>query len=108
MNKRMRKKNRRGEFQELGFTLDLKFKPGTEAADADAFFDGLIDLADKLVLNVGSDVKGNNLEIFIAAQHYSSNPTNETIQKFVDFCNQDETIESVTAGQLRDVWYGWE
>ncbi|OKZ20157.1 MAG: hypothetical protein BHV81_03735 [Butyricimonas synergistica] len=100
MKKRLRKKLHRGEFRELGFSFDAKFKADTEMQVVETWLQELASLLNSHSWN--SNVCGG----FITRERGSVTPEEQDIvRKWFD--EHGQNLESVTVGELKDAWYGW-
>jgi len=104
MNKRIRKKHRIGEFQELGFELAFRIPESYDPATADAVIDDFLAQA----------IAGNDLAFFgsglhavdgtvIAAARGSVTPAQ---REAVDaWLTARDEVEAHTVGPLSDAWH---
>lgn len=101
-SRRLRKKLRVGEFQELGFDYELAWprpsKPSIE--EQDRFLDQLLeDLVEPRGLSMGGGVDCG----FVSARKGS--PTEEDRLAFDAWLRRRPGVQSVKVGPLRDAWY---
>ena len=106
MKKRLRKKLHKGEFKELGFSFDAKFKADTDLGVVEAWLQELAILLHDRGLEMGggwnSDVCGG----FITRERGSvTSEEREMMKKCFDEHNQN--IDQINVGELKDAWYGW-
>ena len=106
MKKRLRKKLPRGEFRELGFSFDAKFKADTEMQVVETWLQELASLLKSHSLEMGGGWKANVCGGFITRERGSVTPEEQDIvRKWFD--EHGQNLESVTVGELKDAWYGW-
>ena len=106
MKKRLRKKLHRGEFRELGFSFDAKFKADTEMQVVEAWLQELASLLNSHSLEMGGGWNANVGGGFITRERGSVTPEEQDIvRKWFD--EHGQNLESVTVGELKDAWYGW-
>lgn len=98
MKKRLRKKLRLKEFQELGF--HTSFDLPEEVSDDD-FFDQLIPFVESQGLFIGG-----GLTNFYAEAGSRKSVTPEQRQALVDWLNKHPNISNINVGPLNDAWYG--
>ncbi|MCC2546149.1 YggL family protein [Hymenobacter sp. BT175] len=101
MKKRLRKKLRLQEFQELGFSVRLKLDmPDTEEAYF-SFFDRLIEAveANSLLISGGLD------HFFVEADSRRS-ATDADREALGVWLRQQPEVKAVTVGPLMDAWHG--
>lgn len=108
-NRRQRKKLHLGEFQELGFTLNLTFHAPLDEAAYDSFWDAIIERIEALGLCVGG--LGGMLPIADTDGFVSSwgngSVTPEQVSKLLDWCRIRPEVKEVRASELVDAWHGW-
>ena len=99
MNKRIRKKKRRGEFTQYGFELALWMEIG---ADPDAIVDGLIALAEErgLCLAGGLD---ETVGAFFLYRHKASAVDDD--RWWMAQCSSIAGINKIRIGRLEDAWH---
>ena len=97
MKKRLRKKLHRGEFRELGFSFDAKFKADTEMQVVEAWLQELASLLNSHSLEMGGGWNSNVCSVTPEEQ--------DIVRKWFD--EHGQNLESVTVGELKDAWYGW-
>ncbi|MCI1190055.1 YggL family protein [Hymenobacter sp. DH14] len=101
MKKRLRKKLRLREFQEVGFSVKFDLKlPDSKAED---------DFGDRLINAIESNhlLLGGGLNDFFV-QSDSSRKTSETDRQAVEaWLQQQPEVAAITIGPLVDAWYGF-
>lgn len=108
MNKRLRKKKRVGEFQELGFELRGDLRPGISDGDIEAFVDRLIAVVEPRRLAFGGGGgRDGKFEGFVTRLGRGS-ATEEDRAALAVFLEGDAAVARHEVGTLRDAWYGWE
>lgn len=105
MKKRLRKKLHKSEFRELGFELDYDYTGDLEGELFDQFWGDWIGMIESLGLECGGGGAGHQNYFIIK---YRGSVSVEQRQAVIDWLGKHPDITNVTAGQLRDAWYGWE
>lgn len=103
MNKRIRKKKCRGEFQELAFNLTAtyaKLSPET----ADEFVDKILDKAGELSISCGGTFDLDHCDLFAVTGRIHTNEA-ERKEKFLAFIRELPGVEKVEGGEFVDAWY---
>ena len=106
MRKRLRKKFYKGEFQELGFELNGKFSKDFTIDNIDKFYDDFIEYVESIDCEIGGGNSGQTFDFFVAKASRGS-ITSEQKSNIVKWVTNYHSIDEVLAGELRDVWYGW-
>lgn len=106
MKKRLRKKLHKGEFKELGFSFDAKFKADTDLKLVEEWLQELAVLLHEQGLEMGggwnSDVCGG----FITRERGSVTPEERgVVEKWLSEHRQH--VDQMHVGELKDAWYGW-
>jgi uncharacterized protein YggL (DUF469 family) len=107
MRKRLRKKRRFGEFQELEFPIAFRLKSSLRAVQVDEFIRELVAAAERreLVFLGSGDVEWYGA----VTRSGRGSPTEEDQQFLHDLLAADARVEAVNVGPLRDAWNGeWE
>jgi uncharacterized protein YggL (DUF469 family) len=100
-SRRLRKKLRLGEFQQLGFEISITLKPNLEIDALDRFLDEFIlDTIEKNALAFGG---GTDCGFITTWKHGSASEAHRTIVK--DWLSRRSEVVSVTLGPLVDAWY---
>lgn len=102
MRKRLRKKKRLGEFQELGFEVRTTLRPGLSETEIDAFLDRVIAFVESRGLGYG----GGDTSAFVSYLGRGS-VTEQDREAFSAFLAGDAAVERYELGPLCDAWYGW-
>jgi uncharacterized protein len=105
MNRRQRKKQRLGEFQELGFSLAFALPERWTEDQQLAFWDRAIEQIESLGLMIGGGV-GPSWDVVVAASEHRHSVTAAQRQALVDFLAADPDVAELRAGALVDVWHG--
>lgn len=105
LKRRLRKKFRRGEFQEFGFQIDVKFEPGVGEAVSDKFYDEFIALIEENKLAFGGGSSPESLQGFVTAWEKYRSPTNEQREKIEKWLSGYSEITKFEVGKLVDAWY---
>jgi uncharacterized protein len=103
-SRRLRKKLRLGEFQELGFSVDVTFERQLTSDESDAFIDALLsELIEPRRLACGGGTNGG----FVVHERRGSVTEADRVA-VVAWLRARKDVEKVNAGALVDVWYGTE
>lgn len=108
MRKRLRKKKRVGEFQELGFELAFAYDVEGEA-ELDQLWDSFIEQAiegNNLECGGGGDEKG--MEYFVVAAGGRASATEDHRQCVRSWLEAEPCVKNIVVGPLRDAWHGWD
>lgn len=107
MKKRLRKKLHKGEFKELGFSVDFHYNVEKEDEAFD-LLDEFLNMTEDANLCAGGlfGSEGDNASFFIVSYECRS-VTQEERQKVIDWLASNAKVSDVKAGELRDAWYGW-
>ncbi|WP_460576767.1 50S ribosome-binding protein YggL [Hymenobacter coalescens] len=97
MKKRLRKKLRLKEFQELGFHASFDLAP---AQDDLTFFDQLIPFVESIGLFIGGGI--NN---FYAVAGHRQSATPEQQQALREWLTQHPQVSNIDIGPLNDAWH---
>lgn len=106
MKKRLRKKLHKGEFKELGFSFDAKFKVDTDLKLVEEWLQELAVVLHEQGMEMGggwnSDVCGG----FITRERGSVTPEErKVVEKWLE--EHKQHVDQVNVGELKDAWYGW-
>lgn len=108
MKKRLRKKRRLGEFQELGFHVEFQTGQITEEQRDDLTF-GFIDLIEEQHLACGGGshpIEGGFDFSFFVTQERRGSATDENRTAVADWIANRKEIVGSHVGALEDAWYG--
>ncbi len=105
MKRRLRKKQRVGEFKELGFKIFADLRDGLSQEDFDAFLDRLILAVEARQLAVGGGGGREKVEFFVARAGRGS-ATHEDRAALTAFLACDLDVAQYQLGEFRDAWYG--
>jgi uncharacterized protein YggL (DUF469 family) len=107
VKKRLRKKKRVGEFQELAFPVAFRLDAALDEEAVQTFLDELIAAVEAREL---SFIGTGHIEWYGAVGHLSRGSASEADQTFVQqLLNQDPRVKASVIGPLRDAWHGdWE
>lgn len=104
MNKRIRKKHRTGEFQELGFELTFRFAETMDPATADEVIEEFL----------AGAIAANDLAFFGSGLHTVGGTVISALRGSVSLAQRDsvdawlaarDEVESHTTGPLSDAWH---
>ena len=108
MRKRLRKKLRLGEFQELGFEIRFVLRDEVFAQAHDQFLDEFIeDAIEANTLLVGG-CGGNPADGFVVAMGNRESATIEQREAVLAWLSADDRVIESDAGPLVDAWHGWD
>lgn len=108
-NRRQRKKLRVGEFQELGFTLTLKFIGPLETPALDGFVDAFCEYIASIglcVCGLGGTLPVAETDGFIASYERGT-VTPELRAEVVAWCKTRSEVVEAGGGELIDAWHQW-
>ena len=106
MKKRLRKKLHKGEFRELGFSFDAKFKADTEMSVVEEWLQELAGLLNDHSLEMGGGWNSHVCGGFITRERGSVTPEDrEIVRQWFD--KHGQNLETIAVGELKDAWYGW-
>jgi uncharacterized protein YggL (DUF469 family) len=101
MKKRLRKKLRLQEFQEMGFYVDFKVDfPANHEAE-DAFFDKLFDFVDGHDLSIGGSMSS-----FYVTRDGRNTTTDADREALAAWLQQQPGVSAVKVWPLDDAWHG--
>ena len=105
MKKRLRKKLHKGEFRELGFSFDAKFKTDTEMQVVEEWLQELAHLLNEHSLEMGGGWNSKVCGGFITRERGSVTPEErEIVREWFD--EHGQNLESISVGELKDAWFG--
>lgn len=105
LKRRLRKKYRVGEFQELGFQINVKFKPNLSEAESDKIYDDFIALIEANNLAFGGGGGAEYLQGFVTAWEIYRSPTTAQREKIENWLESRPEISESEVGKLGDAWY---
>lgn len=105
MKKRLRRKLRLAEFQELGFEISVRFKPGLDDDGIQGFFDRLVDAVEErdLVVIGSTEENGFSGNVLRNGRGSTVEADREHLKKMLD---ADPATTEQTVGPLMDAWHG--
>lgn len=106
MKKRLRKKRRIGEFREDCFEITIRFDPSLNFEELDAVSDEFISMIENNGLQFGGG--GNATWTGIVEGPWRGTVTAADREKVLAWLHAHPKVVDVSAGPLRDAWYGWE
>ena len=101
MKKRLRKKLRLHEFQEMGFEVQFDFTHEKSEAEINTFWDEKIEFVESQGLFIG----GSITNFFATADHRKSTKL-EQREALLNWLNARADVKDVVVGPLRDAWHG--
>ncbi|WP_415407921.1 YggL family protein [Sulfurovum sp. CS9] len=108
MKKRLRKKKRVGEFQEMGFDVSFDIQKGLTVSEQNAILDDFITQAvekNGLQFGGGGDIHWQGFIVLNKSRGSVSIHHRKIVQKWLE---KNPKISNPHIGELRDVWYGWD
>ena len=105
LKRRLRKKLRIAEFQELGFEISVEFKSNLSKTDFDKFLDEFIEEIEENKLLFGG---GGNEEVwagFVTSSKNYQSPTDEQRKKIKSWLESRPEIAKCEVGNFTDAWY---
>lgn len=108
MKKRLRKKHRLGEFAELGFDVEIVFKPGVAgtagtAGPGDEVLADLVGCVQRRGLFLGGGITGRGVQFTVA--RWRGAVTEAERQAVIDDLRGHPAVESLEAAPLVDLWH---
>ncbi|GLC24622.1 50S ribosome-binding protein YggL [Roseisolibacter agri] len=104
MNKRLRKKHRLGEFQELGFELRFCTPAGWSEAEHLGFWDACITQVEALGLSLGGGT-GTCWDVFVSGLAERATVTAPQRQVLLDWLAAQPAVSAIQGGPLVDAWH---
>jgi len=104
MNKRQRKKHRRGEFRELGFELRFCTPEAWSEDEQEAFWVECIRHVEALGLAVGGG-SGVCWDVFVTGLRGRDSVSPAQRQALLDWLAAHPGVSKIWAGRLEDAWY---
>ena len=108
MRKRLRKKKRVGEFQELCFELRAELRSDLDDAELEGFVDRLIDTVEARKLSFGGGAGRNQLLEGVVTRDGRGSTTEDDRAALAAFLEAEGIIVRHDVGALVDAWYGWK
>ncbi len=104
MKKRQRKKLYLGEFRELGFEVEAKFRPGVDAAGRDAFLTRFLEALHTEELAFGGGTSALGLDGVFTLDHRGS-ATEAHRERVRAVLEADKDLVEPKVGPLVDAWH---
>lgn len=101
MKKRLRKKLRLREFQEMGFEVQFDFTHEKTEEKVYAFWDEKIEFVESQGLFIGGGMTN-----FFATADYRKSAKPEQREALLNWLNARADVKDVVVGPLRDAWHG--
>lgn len=105
LKRRLRKKNRVGEFQEFGFQVEVKFKLNLSESVSNKFYSDFIALIEENKLVFGGGGSLESLQGFITGWEKYRSPTASQREKIENWLKNRKEISNCEVGILVDAWY---
>ncbi len=107
MKKRLRKKLRLAEFQELGFRVAVTLKDAVSESDFESFLGRFLDGAiEAHGLECGGGGGPKLWDVFTQPVGHRGSATEEHRAGVTAWCNQEDLITRFYVGPFVDSWYG--
>ncbi len=107
MRKRLRKKKRMGEFQELGFSVTFRFSKDLSIEESNKLNDDFIGKAiEQNGLVCGGGSTDNEWEVFVTLDEPRGSTTEQHRHAVENWLSNDSRITEYEVGPLVDAWYG--
>ncbi len=107
MKRRLRKKKRVGEFQELGCEVKATLREGLSDDEFRVFLDRWIDAVEARDLGFGGGGNPADFAGFLARLGRGS-VTEDDRAALSTFLQSDPAVVEHEMGELCDAWYGWD
>jgi uncharacterized protein YggL (DUF469 family) len=108
MRKRLRKKKRIGEFQELCFEVQAELRPDLDHDQLSAFVDRLIDTVEARKLAFGGGAGLNQMLEGVVTRDGRGSATEADRTALAAFLEAEASVVRHNVGALQDAWYGWK
>lgn len=110
LNRRQRKKYHAGEFQELVFVFEVRFRAAMSDTEQDAFLDAFFDFVEARNLGASACTSLRPVEMITGmVGHFSRGSATEADrQALLEWLQTWPGVESAALGELVDGWYGWD
>lgn len=104
-NRRQRKKHHAGEFQQLGFALEVRFHAPQDPGSRDAYLDALIAQVERMGLAYGGGDSGGFVTMW---ERGSVTPAQR--DELLAWVRGDAAVAEASASTLLDAWHdaSWE
>ena len=107
MRKRLRKKKRIGEFQELGFCVTFRFSENLSIEDGNRLKEEFLEQAiEQNGLVCGGGGPDNKWEVFVTLDEPRGSTTEQHRQAVEKWLSRNQRIVGYEIGPLVDAWYG--
>ena len=108
MRRRLRKKKRLGEFQELGFEINFHFPHGLATEEQDELLDEwIIQAIERNDLAFGGGFGNGVCNGFITVAKSRGSATEQHRHAVEAWLKTNPKVLSFTMGSLVDAWHGW-
>lgn len=108
MKRRLRKKKRLGEFQELGFEVTYSLAQGASPEVRGSFLAGFLEEAIEANDLIASGGGGAPSEFFVVSAKRRGSATNEQRNVVSEWLGKNSSIVAFNVGPLRDARHGWD
>jgi uncharacterized protein len=103
MNKRLRKKKRVGEFQELGIEVSCVVSLGSKSLEFDVWCDDFVLMIESLSLICGGGGESDTWSVFVCKNKGSV--TEENRQSISNWLSENKHVENFEVSGFFDVWH---
>jgi uncharacterized protein YggL (DUF469 family) len=108
MKKRLRKKKRVGEFQELCFELNAELRLGLAHAELETFVDRLIQAVEARQLAFAGGAGRDHKLSGVVTRNGRESTTEDDRAALAAFLASENIVVQHEIGALQDAWYGFE
>ena len=108
MNRRLRKKKRVGEFQELGFEVTYRVPDDWSDERREEFLWQFLERAIEANDLEAAGGGGNPWNFFVGSAQSRVSATNAQREAVKGWLSHQSAVTLGEVGPLRDAWYGWD
>jgi uncharacterized protein YggL (DUF469 family) len=105
MNRRQRKKQRVGEFTELGFTLRATLSSELDDAAQDQLLDAWLNLLDQQGVSFGGQFDPSGTLEGVVFPVTSNTVSDDARRTLLDWLKSNKAVTVVEASKLQDIWH---
>lgn len=108
MKRRLRKKKRVGEFQELGFEVTYRLSGNPQQEGLEAFLWQFLEHAIEANGLLAGGGGGNPASLFVVSEVNRASATDEQREKVRSWLASRPEVVDFDVRPLRDAWHGWD
>lgn len=108
MNRRLRKKKRLGEFQELGFEVTYSLPQGTSQEERVTFLWSFLEEAAEANGLLAGGGGSDPAHFFVVSAKRRGSATEEQRIAVSEWLAKNPRVAAFNVGPLRDAWHGWD